>query len=245
MFVCTICARGGSKGLPGKNVRPLGGRPLIAHTIEQALASGIFEVIVVSSDNDLILEVARQYSSILAISRPPEWATDESSKLPAIRHALDCAEGHAGKTAKIVVDLSVTAPLRRPQDIIDAVALLERTKASNVLSGSIASSSPYFSQVELDEAGHVALCIESDYVRRQDAPVTYDLNGSIYAWRRDKFVEQTALFYHDTRLFEMPSDRSVDIDTELDFRLAECLFEDKNRGTFGVEDRPAGGKPDM
>lgn len=223
--ICTICARGGSKGVPGKNVRLLAGRPLIAHSIEQALVSGLFDLVAVSSDAETILRASEAAGAQLLIDRPAELATDASGKVPAILHALLACEAELGTEADVLVDLAATAPLRTPADIEGAVALLETTSAPNVITGTTARSSPYFSLVEMNEDGTVRLSkgSEGTYLRRQDTPPCYDMNGSIYAWRRDAFVAAPAVFYAETMLFEMPAERSVDIDTELDFRMAELL----------------------
>lgn len=223
--VCTICARGGSKGVPGKNIRPLGGKPLIAHSVEQALASGLFEVVAVSSDDDAILNAGRDAGAQFLIKRPDELATDESGKVPAIVHALLAVEAHLGKQVEILVDLSTTAPLRSVADIADAVELLETSGATSVITGFAAHASPYFSMVERAPDGtvHVSKKVDPPYLRRQDSPAVFEMNGSIYVWRRTPFVAAPNVFYPDTRLLEMTPERSVDIDTEFDFRIAEFV----------------------
>lgn len=227
LIVCTICARGGSKGVPGKNIRMLGGKPLIAHSVERAIESGLFEIIAISSDDDAILQAGGDAGAQLLIKRPAELATDESGKVPAIVHALFAVEEHLGRKADIQVDLSTTAPLRSAQDIRDAVALLESSGATSVITGQHAPASPYFNMVEANPDGTVFVSkrVEPQYLRRQDAPVVYAMNGSIYVWDRDRFVDAPNVFYDDTRLLEMPAERSVDIDTEFDFRVAEFVHE--------------------
>lgn len=223
--VCTICARGGSKGVPGKNVRLLAGKPLIAHSVERALESGLFRLVAVSSDSDEILRAGEAAGAQLLIERPPELATDESGKVPAILHALLACEAALGDEADVLVDLAATAPLRTVDDIRGAVALLESEDVASVITGAPARASPYFSMVEQGPGGSVRLVkgTEAQYLRRQDAPLCYEMNGSIYVWRRESFVAAPAVFYPDTRLHVMPAERSIDIDTELDFRFAELL----------------------
>ena len=126
--LCTICARGGSKGVPNKNLRPILGRPLLAHSIEQARASGLFAAIAVSSDSKDILAAARQYGADFLIERPADMASDTAPKLPAIRHCVSEAERLAGYRFDTIVDLDATSPLRLPQDIVNATALLEERK---------------------------------------------------------------------------------------------------------------------
>lgn len=229
--ICTICARGGSKGVVNKNIRPLLGRPLIAHTIERARESGLFECIAVSSDSDAILDAARQWGADFQVRRPDELATDTAAKVPAIRHCLEEAERLAGIRCDVLVDLDATSPLRSTDDIRGAVVLLETRGVTSVITGAPARRSPYFNLVEVDAAGVVRLSktLAQPVVRRQDAPKCYDMNASIYVWRRDDFLAHPAVFYGDTLLYEMPEDRSHDIDTELDFEWVEFLMRHREK----------------
>lgn len=224
--LCTICARGGSKGLPGKNIRPLAGRPLITHSIAQAKASGLFTAIAVSSDAEDILSAAKAAGADLLIHRPVELATDDAAKVPAIRHAVLEAERTLGVVHDVLVDLAATSPTRSVEDIAGAVALLEASGAANVITGSPARCSPYYSLVEQDSAGVVRLskAPPAGLTRRQDAPESFDMNGSIYVWRREPFMTAPYIFGDNTRLYVMPRERSVDIDDELDFRMAELVM---------------------
>ena len=230
-FLCTICARGGSKGVPGKNLRPLLGKPLIAHTLEQAKQSGLFAAIAVSSDSQGILDVAKRHGADILVRRPDEMATDSAPKVPAIRHCLESAERELGRSFPIFVDLDATSPLRLPEDIAGAVRLLESTGASSVITGAPARRSPYFNLVELDAKGvpHVCKQPSTPFVRRQEAPRCFDMNASIYVWRRDAFLAEPAVFYEDTRLFEMPEERSIDIDSDLDWEVVQFLMARRER----------------
>lgn len=224
--ICTICARGGSKGVVGKNARDLLGKPLLAWTIEQAKQTGLFEAIAFSSDSDQLLQTALRSGADIAVKRPDAMATDTAPKIPAIRHCLEQAIARTGTTPEVFVDLDVTSPLRLPSDIAGAVELLRRTGAHSVITGAPARRSPYFNLVEERSDGSVGLSKSADppIVRRQDAPRCFDMNASIYAWRVAPFLENPAVFYPDTRLFEMPEERSVDIDSDLDFTLVELLL---------------------
>jgi CMP-N,N'-diacetyllegionaminic acid synthase len=223
--LCTICARGGSKGLPNKNVMPLDGKPLLLWTLDQAKACGLFERIAVSSDSPAILQLAETWGAELVL-RPQELATDEVSKIEAIRHAVMDAESKAGTTFDQVVDLDVTAPLRTTEDIRGAIALLETSGADNVITGCPARRSPYFNLVEEGPGGVVKLAKVPDrpILRRQDVPACFDMNASIYVWRRDTFVRDPRVFYENTRIYVMPPERSHDIDSELDFAFVELLL---------------------
>jgi N-acylneuraminate cytidylyltransferase/CMP-N,N'-diacetyllegionaminic acid synthase len=228
--ICTICARGGSKGVKGKNVRMLAGKPLIAHSIEQAKASGLFDILAVSSDSNEILEVARKWGCDFLIKRPDELATDHAAKLPVIRHCVAEVERLSGREFDTFVDLDATSPLRLPADIVGAVSLLESSGIGNVLTGMPARRSPYFNLVEVDSIGvvHLSKPLSQSVVRRQDAPPCFDMNASIYVWRRPALFESEGLFNPDTRLYIMPEERSIDIDSELDFYFVEYMFNKKN-----------------
>ncbi len=225
--ICTICARGGSKGVKNKNIRDLAGKPLIAHTLEQAKASSLFDLIAVSSDSLEILTIARGYGADLLVERPVELATDTAAKLPVIRHCVEEAERISGKRFDVVVDLDATSPLRLVEDIRGAVDMLESKKVSNVITASLARRSPYFNLVELDEEGVVGLSKPQGrrIDRRQDSPKCFDMNASIYVWKRTALFAHPTLFNVDTRLFVMPEERSADIDNELDFEIVELLMK--------------------
>ncbi len=225
--LCTICARGGSKGVPGKNLRLLRGRPLLAHSIEQARASGLFAAIAVSSDDPAILAAGGAAGADVLVERPAEMATDTAAKLPAIRHAIATAEAQLGIRFAVLVDLDATAPLRLPADIAGAVRLLEDDPAAgNVITAAPARRSPYFNLVELDAGGTVRLSkpLPQAVVRRQDAPASFDMNASIYVWRREPFMTAPYVFDDRTRLFVMPRERSVDVDDEVDFEFVSLLM---------------------
>jgi len=229
--LCTICARAGSQGVKNKNVREIARKPLIAHTILQAQASTLFSVITVSSDSQAILDVARQFGVDSLILRPPEMATAFVSKLPAIQHAVKVTEENTKQRFSTIVDLDVTSPLRFVDDICEAVKLLEQTGASNLFSVTPARCSPYFNLVEIDENGvpHLSKSLKQAVVRRQDSPKCYDMNASIYVWQRENLLNQDDLFTDKTKIYIMPEERSIDIDTALDFELVNYLLN-KRRG---------------
>jgi N-acylneuraminate cytidylyltransferase/CMP-N,N'-diacetyllegionaminic acid synthase len=231
--LCTICARGGSKGMPGKNLRPLAGKPLIAHSIAQAKASGLFACVAVSSDSAEILEASRRHGADHLIERPPALATDESAKLPAIQHCVREVERLTGQAYDTMVDLDATAPLRTTADIAGAVALCEAGGCDNVITGCAAHRSPYFNLVAERPDGFISIAIECarEVVRRQDAPRCFDCNASIYVWPRATFFAADRVVTARTRLYEMPSARSWDIDGPLDFEIVEFLFERQRLGS--------------
>ena len=230
MRLAAICARGGSTGVKDKNIRPLAGKPLIAHTIEQARRSGLFETIAVSSDSRRILDIAGEWGVEHLIERPAELASNTAPKVPTIRHCAGAIEAATGTAFKTIVDLDVTAPLRSLDDIAGVVALLEETDAGNVVSGSPARKSPYFNIVERDDRGriHISKPLDAPFARRQDLPECFELNASILAWRRAAlFSEIDYALGDNTLIYVMPDERSVDIDSELDFQFVEFLIANK------------------
>ena len=224
--LCTRCARGGSKGVPNKNIRPIGGKPLIVHSVLQAQSSGLFEAIAVSSDSPEILDISKKFGVDYSIFRPQELASDSAPKLPAVQHCVNEVERISGENFDVIVDLDVTSPLRLTKDIEGAVRLLEEKNVSNVITGCPARRSPYFNLVERDEDGYVRLSKtpEQTIVRRQDAPECFDMNASIYVWKREGLIGRESILNADTLLFVMPEERSIDVDHEWEFEYVEFLF---------------------
>lgn len=224
--ICTICARAGSKGVRGKNLRVLNGLPLLAHSVRQAVLSGLFDAIALSSDSPEMLVIAKEHGATVLVDRPVEMATDTAAKLPVIRHCVAEAERILGVTFDTCVDLDATSPLRAVEDIHAVVQLLEGRSVSNVITAMPARRSPYFNLIEQDEHGVIRLAkpVSPPYVRRQDAPACFDMNASIYAWSRNALINAPGLFNSDTLLHVMPEERSIDIDSEVDFLLVELLM---------------------
>jgi len=224
--LCTICARGGSKGVKNKNVRPLNGRPLIAYTIEQALASNLFDHVVISTDSDQIASISQKYGGEVFFKRAPSLSSDTAGKLDVIKDALLKSEEHYGKKYKYHVDLDATAPLRSVNDITSAFEQFIKDKNENLITAMPSRRSPYFNLVEVDLSGKVALSkkLKTSIVRRQDSPECFDMNASIYIWAREALLKNSSLFVDKTGLYVMPEERSIDIDTELDFEFVEFLI---------------------
>jgi CMP-N,N'-diacetyllegionaminic acid synthase len=223
MKMCVVAARAGSKGLPDKNIKMFAGKPLLAHTVEQAREAGIFDIIAVTSDSDRYLGIGREAGANLLIDRPAELATDTISKPPVLRHALAMAEAEAGQQMEMLFDLQPTSPLRMPGDIPGAARTLgERPDLHNVVSVSHAKASPYYTLVEETADGRVELSKPRDgrYGRRQDLPSCYELNGSIYAWRRQPILDEMPALTDKTGFWLMADECNFDIDTPLDFAIA-------------------------
>jgi len=230
--ICTICARGGSKGLPGKNLRELAGKPLIAHSIIQAKEAELFDAIAISSDSDTILDEGKRWGADKFIKRPKEMADDAASKLPAIKHCVMQVEEEMGAMFDTITDIDVTSPLRNKSDIVGAVTFMEESRVTNVITGTPARKNPYFNMVQRSLDGHVDLCIPSTdgrLIRRQDCPPVFEMNAAVYVWQREAFFNNPDVFYPDTLLYEMPEERSHDIDTLLDFQFVDLLLLEQNK----------------
>ena len=225
-ILCTICARGGSKGVKNKNIKELNGKPLIAYTIEQAKASGLFEHIVISTDSDDIANIAKIYGAEVFFKRSEEMATDTAGKLDVIRDAFKRSEEYYNRTFDYLIDLDATAPLRSVEDIIDSFNQFKENNNDNLITAMPSRRSPYFNLVEQDENGKVYLSkkLDSTIVRRQDAPKSYDMNASIYIWKREIILNENSIFLEKTGLYVMPEERSIDIDTELDFKFVDFIL---------------------
>ena len=224
-ILCTICARAGSKGVANKNLRLINGLPLIAYSLQQAVETKLFSQIAVSSDSSEIRTTAMAHGATFVVDRPTQMASDTAPKLPAIRHCVETTEKKFGQF-DIIIDIDATAPLRIAADIIGSLELLTATNADNVITGTPAHRSPYFNLVEQDENGIVQLSkpLKDAVTRRQDSPKCFDMNASIYVWRRDALLNNPSLFVSSTRLFEMPRERSLDIDSEADFEMVEWMM---------------------
>jgi CMP-N,N'-diacetyllegionaminic acid synthase len=228
--LCTICARGGSKGVKGKNIKLINGKPLIAYTIEQAKKSGLFEHIVISTDSDEIAEVSKEYGAEVFFKRLPEMASDTAGKLEVIKDAFVKSEEFYKKKFDYLIDLDATSPLREVEDIINAFKQFLKKDNDNLITAMPSRRSPYFNLIECDKDGKVSLSkpLDTNVVRRQDAPNTYDMNASIYIWKREVILNESSIFLEKTGLFVMPEERSIDVDTLLDFEIVEYLLQKKS-----------------
>ncbi|SEJ36125.1 N-acylneuraminate cytidylyltransferase/CMP-N,N'-diacetyllegionaminic acid synthase [Halohasta litchfieldiae] len=152
--LCTICARGGSKGVPNKNIRTVAGKPLIAHTIDHALQWDRSTDVIVSTDSSEIAAVAEQYGAEVPFLRPDHLASDSAAKLPVIQHAHQYMTEEKDRTYDYIVDLDATAPLRQIEDIENCFEVLQNSDSHNVYTVTEADKNPYFNMVELDKDGY-------------------------------------------------------------------------------------------
>jgi CMP-N-acetylneuraminic acid synthetase len=219
-------ARGGSKGLPEKNIRPLWGKPLIAWAIEHALAIKRIERVIVSTDSEEIAAVAREYGAQVPFIRPAELARDDTPEWLAWRHALNYLLDIEGALPEVMVSVPATAPLRLPLDIEKCLDEYGKGNVDMVVTVTDAHRSPYFNMVITNADGTVGLVNppRSAIVRRQDAPVVYDMATVAYVARPEFVMTHDATFEGRVRAVHVPPERAIDIDTLLDFQIAECLL---------------------
>jgi CMP-N-acetylneuraminic acid synthetase len=224
--IAFIFARGGSKGLPGKNIRPLGGKPLIAWSIDHALAVKRIERVIVSTDSEEIAAVARQYGAEAPFIRPAELARDDSPEWLAWRHALDCLRESTGALPEVMVSVPTTAPLRLSLDIENCLDEHEKGNADMVITVTDSHRSPYFNMVKANVDGTFGLVNPPQSVisRRQDVPVVYDMATVCYVANPEFVMTQNAIFEGRVKAVQVPVERAIDIDTLLDFQIAECLL---------------------
>lgn len=222
--VATICARGGSKGVPGKNTRLLGGKPLIVYTIDVARKCQSIDRVVVSTDDPEIARVAKASGAEVPFRRPKELALESAPKLPVIKHAVDYLESQESYYPDIIVDLDPTSPLRTEADVEACIRMVRDEGADNVFSVTKARRNPYFNMVEIVD-GRVRLVkpLAQPVFSRQAAPEVYDMNASIYVWKREALMNNDSLFLERTRTYEMP-EWTIDIDSETDFEFVECIL---------------------
>ena len=218
-----IFARGGSKGLPGKNIRPLAGKPLIAHAIETARASRHIQRVIVSTDDEEIAAIARAHGAEVPALRPAELASDTASEWLAWRHAITEL---AGEPFDVFVSIPPTAPLRSVADVDACIETLLGGDCDIVITASEAHRNPYFNMITraTDGTARIVIAPEGKVTRRQDAPAVYDVTTVAYAARPDFILRESGIFAGRVKAVLIPAERALDIDTQLDFDFAEFLL---------------------
>ncbi len=224
-ILAVIPARGGSKGIPNKNILPLAGKPLIAWTVVAALESGILERVVVSTDSDAIAAVGRQFGAETPFLRPAELSRDDTPTTDSVAHAIHWLAANESYQPDAVMILQPTCPLRSLDDIRQATALFSERQAESVVAVCEAKQHPFWMK-QISPEGRLVDCA-NDWkftTRRQDLPKLYALNGALYLTRRDLLVEQNTVFPPRTFAYVMPKERSLDIDTPWDLHVADLLL---------------------
>ncbi len=220
-----IPARGGSKGLPRKNIKPLLGKPLIAWTIKQALASKYLDIVVVSTDDKEIAKISKKYGAEVPFMRPKELASDKAQGIEVVLHAIDWMEKN-DKQYDLLMLLQPTSPLRRSEDIDKVIELSFLKEAKAIVSVCETDHHPLWANT-LPEDGCMKDFIRKEIMNKnkQELPVFYKLNGAIYLAYCNYLKEQESFFGEKTFAYIMPKSRSIDIDDEIDFELAQILIK--------------------
>lgn len=231
-LLITICARGGSKGIPGKNTRPVNGKPLIAYSITRAqqFAATHDADIALSTDSEEIASAARNYGLASEYRRSEPLSSDKAGKKETIADLLEHEEKSRGKRYDFILDLDVTSPLRTAQDLEQAFSMFKADEnALDLFSVNPANRNPYFNMVEQKADGYYTLVKKGEFVTRQSAPAVYDLNASFYFYRREYF-ETDAPVINDRSLVYVMDHICFDLDHPVDFEFMEYLLSHNKTG---------------
>ena len=229
-ILAIIPARGGSKRLPRKNILNLAGKPLIAWSIEAALGSKHIDRVIVSTDDEEIAGISRKYGADLPFMRPNKLATDESSSVDVVLHAINMLK-EKGREYEYIMLLQPTSPLRTIENIDEVVELLQSSNSDAVISVCEVEHSPLWSNT-LGADGDLSNFLDRSILnkRSQDLDQYYRLNGAIYLCRTDRLSEEKTLFIKDKIVaYKMPQEQSVDIDNKVDLCLASCLIDNQSK----------------
>ncbi len=226
-ILCTICARQDSKGVKNKALKKINGKTLIEISIKQAFLSNLFDEIVVSTDSKKIQNIAIKSGAKSWFLRSKKLSNDKISKTPAIKDIFQKSEIRFKKKFDICIDLDVTSPLRKLKDIKNALKIfLKKKKTQNLFSVCEARRNPYFNMIEVKNRTIDLVKKPKNLFKvtnRQTAPQVFDMNASIYIWKRSAILKSIELFNKDTDIYIMPQSRSIDIDTDFDLKLTRLL----------------------
>lgn len=223
-ILAIIPARGGSKGLPNKNIKLLNGKPLITYTVEAAFGTAIFDKIIVSTDSQNIADVAERAGAEVPFFRPAEYATDEASTIDVIRHAVEALK-EKNEVFDVICLLQPTSPLRRCEHITEAYALFEEKKANSLVSVCECEHSPLWANtIGADLRMDSFIRSEVAGKRRQELPQYYRLNGAVYLAYTEILLAQNSFTGYNSIAYKMEISDSLDIDSLEDFQYAEYLL---------------------
>lgn len=232
-IVCVIGARGGSKGLPNKNIKNLLGKPMIAWSIEQAIACSYFKRVIVSTDSERIASISKKYGAEVPFIRPKELSSSESGKWEVWQHALEEIEKIYNEKVDLYVDLDCTSPLRDVEDIYKAINQFKSSDVDAIFSICEARKNPYFNMIELVNGKfEISKNLEKIIVRRQDAPKVYETVASIYVLDPNYLKKGSGLLSGRTKGYIMDQEKSIDVDSNFDFEILEFLMMKKYKNTF-------------
>lgn len=228
MILGTICSRGGSKGVPGKNIRPLLNKPLIAYTIEVAKTCKYIDDLIVSTDSNEIADIAIEFGAKVPFIRPAELASDTANKWDVFRHAVEEYERLNNVRVSYLVDMDVTVPLKTASDIDGAIKMaLDNQETDVVITGYEPERNPYFNMMEISADGFATIVkkTEKPIVRRQDAPIVYSLTPAAYVIKRSALYDFSHWSEAKCKIHPINRIHAIDIDTEIDFRIVEFFMK--------------------
>ncbi len=221
--------RGGSKGLKNKAIKKINKKPLFYYTLNTAKKTKLFDKIVISTDSNKIIQECEKYKQNIFFKRPASIAKDYTPKIEVIRDLLKRSENYYNKKFSTIIDLDITSPLRNISDVINAYKLFIRSKSDNLFSVTNSKKNPYFNVVEYKENRIKLIKKNKVIIARQKAPKVYDMNASIYIWKRNILLNKNSLFLKNTSIYKMPEERSIDIDSLFDFKIVKFLIESNEK----------------
>ena len=223
--ICFIGARGGSKGVHGKNIRKMGNMPLIAHTIKTSLESGIFKHVIVSTENKEIARIAKKYGAEIPFIRPKKLATDTAGMVDVMIHGINELK-EQGYNFDVLVNRDCTVPFIRNADVKGAITLLNRKKCNAVYAVYKQHFNPYFNMMEMNSNGFLKLSkkMKERPKSRQESPIVYQLNG-LFVYNVKKLLKYKTAILPKSLPFEIPVESGLMIDTEFEFEVAEMMFK--------------------
>lgn len=221
-----VFARGGSKGIPNKNIHPLLGKPIIAYAIEAGQACGRLDKIIVSTDSDKIADVAREYGAEVPFIRPAELASDTAGEWSAWQHAVRSLK-EAGDNFDVFVSLPATSPLRTAEDILRCIEMYEQNRCDLVITCTSAHRSPYFNMITMDDQGYASIAMKDSKapVRRQDVPPVYDMATVAYVSSPEYILKVDNAFAGKVRAVEIDKINAIDLDEPIDLEMAELFLK--------------------
>lgn len=227
--VAIVFARGGSKGFPGKNLYNFHGKPLVAWSIQCAQSVTSIQNVIVSTDSEEIATVSRSYGAIVPFIRPSELASDESPEWLSWQHALSYLRESDFGMPEVMISLPATAPLRSVFDVENCIKEYQKGESDVVVTVTESNRNPYFNMVTENSEGNVELVIQhSQFFRRQDAPLIFDVSTVCYVANSEFVLSHGSMFEGRVRAVKVPRERSVDIDSFEDLKYAEFILNDRN-----------------
>ena len=225
-ILALICARGGSKGIPDKNIKPLAGKPLILRAINQLKELKKVSKVIVSTDSTKIADIAVKAGAEVPFMRPKKLAGDSVPEWLVWRHALECINKIDGSYPDILIVVPVTAPLRTVGDLKKCLTEYQKNNADIIITVTESHRSPYFNMIKIDKKGMANLVIskKETITRRQDVPSVYDMTTVAYVTNPKFVLENDGIFSGKVRHVYIPIERALDIDTPFDFKIAELLL---------------------